>query len=265
MNPRIVPTNDGSPTLWSERYAQHYHNRHGAETESRHVFFEQTGLSAALARHEMLSVLEIGFGSGSHARMLASEHYRCASRSHVRFCSVEHDPVDPAILEQMYHAEQCTDPGEVRDNLLRLAEKLYRSDVGSVVTHRCAPHIVWEVFHGSFEHIPESFCKADFVLFDAFSPEANPELWTEDVFKRLHGMSSSQAVLGTYCSATRARAAMVLGGWTVARCAGPPGKREMTLASTNPDLLSGHKLVNAERLRERFGTHNRRTGNLDNS
>ena len=265
MSPEIAYTNDGSPTLWSERYAQHYHNRHGAETESRHVFFEKTGLCAALARHETLCVLEIGFGSGSHAIMLATEHLRCASRSRIRFCSVEHDPVDPSLLEQMYNADRWAPPGPVRDNLMKLVNKLHRSDSGSVVSQPCGPDIVWEVFHGPFELVSPTFCKADFVLFDAFSPEANPELWTQDVFEKLRNMSSGQAVLGTYCSATRARAAMVLGGWTVARCAGPPGKREMTLASTNPDLLSGHKPVNAERLRERFGAHNRRTGSLDNS
>ena len=48
---KIVATNDGSSTIFSEKYNQQYHSLHGALQESMHVFiqaglqFKQTNLN----------------------------------------------------------------------------------------------------------------------------------------------------------------------------------------------------------------------------
>ena len=94
--------------------------------------------------------------------------------------------------------------------------------------------------------------KIDFIFHDAFSPEANEELWTLDVFEKLASVSSSNAVLSTYCAASSARAAMAVAGWKIAKAPGALGKREMTVASLNGEKLEAFKRVNEKRLVERF-------------
>ncbi len=42
---RLVETRDGSHTVYSPQFDQHYHNPNGAVAESRYVFFKQNGLS----------------------------------------------------------------------------------------------------------------------------------------------------------------------------------------------------------------------------
>ncbi|MFO7884188.1 MAG: MnmC family methyltransferase, partial [Desulfobacteraceae bacterium] len=64
--------------------------------------------------------------------------------------------------------------------------------------------------------------------------------------------SAKDAVLTTYSAATSARAAMAVAGWYIARAPGALGKREMTVASKNPDKLSHLKRVDEERLARRF-------------
>jgi tRNA U34 5-methylaminomethyl-2-thiouridine-forming methyltransferase MnmC len=40
----------------------------------------------------------------------------------------------------------------------------------------------------------------DLIYFDAFAPEVQPELWTQDFFKHLYNMLSQGGILVTYCA-----------------------------------------------------------------
>ncbi len=61
MDFKIVPTADGSPTIFLPWLNEHYHSVNGAITESNHVFIERGYL------HHLgnsVTVFEIGFGTG---------------------------------------------------------------------------------------------------------------------------------------------------------------------------------------------------------
>jgi tRNA U34 5-methylaminomethyl-2-thiouridine-forming methyltransferase MnmC len=94
--------------------------------------------------------------------------------------------------------------------------------------------------------------RMEFFFHDPFSPEVNGELWTREVFEKLTSIASDDAVLATYCAATSARAAMAAAGWNTARAPGALGKREMTIASLDKSKLTGFKVLNNQRLIERF-------------
>lgn len=75
----------------------------------------------------------------------------------------------------------------------------------------------------------------DLVYFDAFSPDTQPDLWSDDVFNRLFEAMNPGAILTTYCAKGVIRRRMQTVGFTVERIPGPPGgKRE---------ILRAHKLV----------------------
>ena len=61
-----ILTQDGSSTLYSPRFDQHYHSLHGAVQESLHVFIE-AGLNYLPSSWTEVSVLEMGFGTGLNA------------------------------------------------------------------------------------------------------------------------------------------------------------------------------------------------------
>ena len=69
------------------------------------------------------------------------------------------------------------------------------------------------------------------IYFDAFAPASQPELWTEDVFKKLYQMLHPGGVLVTYCSKGVVRRAMQAAGFAITKIPGPPGKREMVRAN----------------------------------
>ena len=68
------------------------------------------------------------------------------------------------------------------------------------------------------------------IYFDAFAPDAQPDLWTETVFKKMYNLLFTGGVLVTYCSKGAVRRALLAVGFVVEKLPGPPGKREMLRA-----------------------------------
>ena len=67
----------------------------------------------------------------------------------------------------------------------------------------------------------------DVIYFDAFSPEKQPEMWSEALFEKIYSHCNPEAILTTYCSKGIVRRAMQAARFLVDRLPGPPGKREM--------------------------------------
>ncbi|MEX2344740.1 MAG: tRNA (5-methylaminomethyl-2-thiouridine)(34)-methyltransferase MnmD [Balneolaceae bacterium] len=252
-SPTIKKTKDGSTTLYSNQFEQHYHNPNGAVSESRHVFFETPAVPAALSKKKELNVFEVGFGTGLNLILLLDYLEKTKSHTKITFHSVEAFPVDIETAGRFDFGEnlQALQPfkilSEIFGNLQPGMNQLTITD-----------QVQLKLFVGFFDAHPVTSTQAedtspfDFIFHDAFSPEVNADLWTPEVFRHLAKVSRPDAVLSTYCAATSARAAMAVAGWKVARAQGALGKREMTVASLDPENLNDFKRVNEKRLVERF-------------
>ena len=68
---QIVSTKDGSQTILNTELGSTYHSRHGALTESQHVFIDK-GLRKVLdGRVTDITLLEMGLGTGLNALLTA--------------------------------------------------------------------------------------------------------------------------------------------------------------------------------------------------
>lgn len=215
---KLIVTEDGSHSVLVEESGVTYHSAHGAIQESQHVFIE-AGLHAAQKAFpgQSLSILEVGFGTGLNAFMTAIEALN--SRHEIRYTSLEAFPLE---LSTAIH--------------LNYPEQLGHEDLFSAI--QVADWNVPTPIHDCFSVIKRSTTLQDFaskdryhlVYFDAFAPEAQPELWTEEVFAKLAGYVVPDGLLVTYCSKGVVRRAMQAAGWKVEKLPGPPGKREMVRA-----------------------------------
>lgn len=69
------------------------------------------------------------------------------------------------------------------------------------------------------------------LLFDAFSPESSPELWTESTLHALIGAyCGPSCVFASYASRTSLKRALKAHGFTLLKSSGYAGKRERTFA-----------------------------------
>lgn len=81
----------------------------------------------------------------------------------------------------------------------------------------------------------------DVVYFDAFAPEKQPEMWSEELLRNLYDVLRNHGVLTTYCAKGTVRRLLEEVGFTVERLPGPPGgKREILRASKNNDFTELH-------------------------
>ena len=238
---------DGSDTLFSNRFREHYHSHYGAVTESRYVFIEKTKAAEHLVQNPKTHVLEIGFGTGLNFALMSDLVLQSKDSGKLIYHSVEGFPIDEETAGKLNYGRFLKHP-VVSEWLPGIFQNLKHGENIFTPSDKLELHI----FYGLFDDfiITDSF--ADIIFFDAFSPNVNPELWTGEVFKKLKKGSKTDVLLSTYCAASSARAAMAWAGWHVARVPGTLGKREMTLASLNPDLLHPYKRINEKRLAERY-------------
>ena len=210
-------TKDGSSTLYSSRFDEHYHSLHGAIQESEHVFIEM-GLKPAVKDKKQLSILEIGFGTGLNALLTLLR----APEILINYLGIEAYPLGEEEIAQLNYGEQI----EATDADIQIG-KLHRAD--------------WEI---SVEINPNFFLhkskvlleefKSDrsfhLVYFDAFAPNTQPELWTSNIFLKIFTYCEPGAILVTYSSKGDVRRALIQAGFEVEKVPGPPGKREMLRA-----------------------------------
>ena len=70
----------------------------------------------------------------------------------------------------------------------------------------------------------------DIIYFDAFAPNAQPELWDVDLLAKMYRALKKGGILTTYCAKGQVKRNLKSLGFTIESIPGPPGKREMTRA-----------------------------------
>lgn len=207
-------TRDGSSTLYSTRFEQHYHSIHGAVQESQHVFLDM-GFKAVQGDHP-IRILEMGFGTGLNALMTCLQSNRPVS-----YLALEAYPLTPEEWSQVNYGHFLKAP--------TLLKSIHQAEWG---TNRP----ISDLF--SLEKVPvrcEDFTGStgiDLVYWDAFAPAAQPELWTADLFRRVRSWMSPGGILTTYSAKGDVRRALMTAGFDVEKLPGPPGKREMLRATS---------------------------------
>lgn len=224
----ILPTADGSRTLWSDAYQQTLHSHHGAMAESRHVYLELSGVLDRLRAQQNTVVLEIGFGAGLNA--LTTLIAAAEAEAPVTFLAAENAPLPADVLWQLGYVQALAPQWEAP--WLELADALHHSPPNTLfrttMGRACAEIQVWV---GDAAAAPWPAACAHAVYLDAFSPDLNPELWTPAFFRALHAWSTADAVLTTYSCKGSVRRGLIEAGWSAQRAPGPvDGKRQVVRA-----------------------------------
>jgi tRNA U34 5-methylaminomethyl-2-thiouridine-forming methyltransferase MnmC len=214
-----VLTADGSSTLFSEKYGECYHSRHGAVQESRHVFL-QMGLHALPPDLREIRILEMGLGTGLNALLTCLE----ASDRQIHYLGLEAEPVAPALFPQLNYGDQI--PAEkAQPTLEAILQAPWEEAISLSPTFTLEKR---QVRIQDFE--PGTDQQFDLIYYDAFAPDAQPELWSEELFQKLFSWAAPGAFLTTYSAKGAVRRAMIAAGFSVEKLPGPPGKREMLRA-----------------------------------
>lgn len=215
----IFETADGSKSLMSDNFGVSYHSKHGAIQETNHVFIQAALVERAKTLEE-INLLDIGFGTGLNAIMA----YQWATNNKkVKYTGIEAYPIDLETAMNMAYPKALND----EENLLSPFTKMHEANSHSNL--ELHPLFNFEKRISTFEEIDEKD-KFDVIFFDAFAPNAQPDLWGLDLLSKMYDALKSGGILTTYCAKGQVKRNLKALGFKVEALPGPPGKREMTRA-----------------------------------
>jgi tRNA U34 5-methylaminomethyl-2-thiouridine-forming methyltransferase MnmC len=215
MNPDLIFTADGSPTLYIPEMNEQYHSLNGAVTESNFVYLEK-GYSFHKAENPV--VFEVGFGTGLNA-LITAIHAEKTGRP-TFYIAIEKYPLDDVFFEKLNYGVFFQERGV---ELYRLIQQAPWGEVLQINPFFRFLKIKGDIT-GSEWQLPES---CDVIYFDAFGPDKQPEVWSEQIFSRLFSFTSPGGVLVTYSAKGEVRRRMLSAGFKTEKLPGPPGKKEM--------------------------------------
>lgn len=224
MRKEIVITSDGSHTIAIPEMKVTYHSVHGAIQESMHVFIQaglrDSGIFDSIGVH---SILEIGFGTGLNALLSLIEAGR--NKTRLYYTAIELFPLEKNEIQNLNYCEQLHLP-----EYQPLFERMHETDweeMFEITNEFRLTKTRTDLLDFSTNDL------FDIIYFDAFAPSAQPELWTEEIFRNLFSKMKRPGILVTYCSKGDVRRAMIAAGFDVEKLKGPLGKSEM-LRGTSP-------------------------------
>ncbi len=222
MNKEIVITEDGSHTIYIPEMDEHYHSTHGAIQESLHVYINNGLLQFA---GEKITIFEIGFGTGLNAFLTAifcKKHNISA-----RYISIEKFPLSEDEYKNLNYSE-----GEFKEYSV-LFNKIHQSPWETDV--EIEPNFILLKIRADLVNYQfDPTWNIDLVYYDAFAPNKQPDLWSDEVINKVCRHLANNGLIVTYCAKGTIRRAIASFGFEIERLPGPPGKKE---------ILRGKKLL----------------------
>ncbi len=210
-------TEDSSSTFFNKRFGEHYHSTYGAIRESRHIFIDAGLMFISHGRKE-INILEMGFGTGLNA--LLSCNFASANKIRTSYFGLEAFPIDIKDAKKLNFPE-----------ILETNTDIFLRMHGPEMKYEASEHFSFEKHIGKLEDTALTANHFDLVFFDAFSPGSQPELWTENIFRKINKSLKKGAILTTYSCKGLVKRNLRSSGFSIKKLPGPPGKREFLRAT----------------------------------
>lgn len=219
-NIELKTTADGSHTLFVPALNEHYHSIHGALQESQLVF-TQNGLRHIPECLKEINLLEVGFGTGLNALLTVLEAKK--SRRKINYVAIEPNPIDQEFLGQLNYTSMLNSTE---------AEGYYNKmhKAGWAYPVYLSDYFIISKIQAKLEEVALQDSQFHLIYFDAFGPEVQPELWTEQVFTQLYNCLKPEGILVTYSCKGIVKRALKSAGFSIEKLPGPAGKREVLRA-----------------------------------
>jgi len=231
-----VQTKDGSHTLFSQKYNQHYHNPDdGAINESltKHIL-------PTFKYHENkkeLKILDICFGIGYNT---FSTIYHIKKNKLNKKVSIYSPELDGNLVSSLQNFDFPKEFEDIKHIIKEVTKNLKYED----------EDIKIEVNIGDAREYIKTLEKQSFDIIyqDAFSSEVNVELWTKEYFDDIYRLCNDTCVMSSYSVATPIRLSMNEAGFFIYEYR--PEKRKITLATKSKKDVLG-KFIDMDLKRQR--------------
>lgn len=217
MKREIISTKDGSHTFFVPELNEHYHSINGAKQEAIHVYIN-AGFNAC--NKDNICILEMGFGTGLNCLLTIQEAEK--QKKNIVYNAIELYPVSLEEVEKLNYDENLN---EKEKTIFQKIHQCKWNEKSSIKTD-------FELLKTQADLLEYDFPKNmyDVVYFDAFAPDIQPKLWTEEIFKKIYSSMKKGGILTTYSAKGFVKQNLRAAGFTIKRLPGPLGKWQMLRA-----------------------------------
>ncbi|SMO75995.1 tRNA (5-methylaminomethyl-2-thiouridine)(34)-methyltransferase MnmD [Solitalea koreensis] len=220
---QLLPTADGSNTLYHQVYKQTYHSVNGAHQEAKHVFLD-TGLKHLLSIDSKteVSIIEIGFGTGLN--FLVTAEFCIQEEIKLNYKGIEAFPVPSKIIAESGY-EECLKNKNLWKSYIDNYDQLIKGDTSIQIN----PLISLSMERKPVLETPSSPL-FDIIYYDAFAPTTQPEMWNTETISHVVKFLKPGGMFVTYSITGNLKRILVTLGFTIEKPKGAAGKREMLRA-----------------------------------
>jgi len=221
---QLLATQDGSLTLYNEKFQEGCHSTHGAKSETIFHYIEGCKIIDRLNAYDSpFSILEVGFGLGVGFETTLE---KIPQDSFIRFISLEFD------LELLQWYQDKSSLPLVWTKTLGVNALVAKTDrFELIILAGDARETIKVISPGSIHAIYQ----------DAFSPKKNPLLWTVEWFNDLRKISHPDVYLSTYSSSLSIQKSLIEAGFKLNKGEAFGKKRSSTRArlvgETDSDII----------------------------
>jgi len=218
---QIVPTADGSNTIYNPLVGENYHSKNGALQESLHVFVN-AGLKHFLETNnsKRVSILEVGFGTGLN--FLLSADFCTQHQIQLNYTGIEAYPLTSLMINQTGYEQYVLPslwesfieqyPGALKDTVALNSFCDLKIEESKLLDFN-------------------SDLKYNVIYFDAFAAAHQPEMWNEEAISHTIKFLKPGGVFVTYAITGNLKRMLKSLGLTIQKIPGAAGKREMLRAT----------------------------------
>lgn len=224
----LVTVRSGARSLRSRAHGETFHPVIGPQAEAEALHVEQQRLRERLRASEGEFVIwDVGLGAGANALAVLKALVGEPKGNRVSLHSFDLN-LD-ALQFALSHRAELGYFG----SLAPAVEELMQNG------HAVAHGMNWQLYLGDFAERLASAPAPDAILYDPYSPAANPRMWTLEhltrVFQRLN--PTRGCLLTSYSRSTAVRVTLLLAGFSVGHGRAIAEKEETTVASNSLELL----------------------------
>lgn len=222
----LVTVQSGARSLRSREHGETFHPVVGPMIEAVGLHVRQQRLveRAECSAHSPFVIWDVGLGAAANA--IAAIEAFAGSDARVELHSFDR------TLEPLAFAIEHAEALEYLAPHVEAAKRLIAGGEGHGALR-------W-IFHGGeFRERMLSAPAPDAILYDPYSPRANPELWTLEHFTQLHACLDPEraCLLTNYTRSTAVRVTLLLAGFFIGNGHATGEKDQTTIAANRPGLL----------------------------
>ena len=233
---RLVQLASGAFSVRSLAHHETFHPVIGPEAEATALYVRQLRLLERWQRHHGPFVIwDVGLGAAANPITIL----RAARETPLEIVIKSFDQTFEPLGFALDHVAALPYLEGYETPLHNLVTK------GEVSFANGASNVHWSALLGDFPSAirrteAARWPKPHAVLFDAYSPARNPEMWTQPLFARLYSLLDQRrpCALPTYSRSTMLRVSLLLAGFFVGAGHATGEKEETTIAANHRELIA---------------------------